>query len=96
MGIFFIIVASLGFYFEYRREKKLEITDKTEAVISNLGKGTYATVKYHVDNQELSSRLHCNCPELEVGDTILIRYSLQDPSTIALEKKFYMKKYKKY
>ena len=96
-GAFIIIIAIIS---DCVRHDKLKQTENKEAVLTEMGGdvhyGTYVRVDYFVKDEKLNSRLHCNCPELNVGDTILIRYSLKDPSTIALVKKFYMEKYKKY
>jgi hypothetical protein len=99
LSIFCFIVIILAIISDCRRHEKLKHTENTEAVLKEMGTGShygkYVLVGYSVNDKEFSEELHCNCPELEVGDTILIRYSLKNPSTIALVKKFHMDKYKK-
>jgi hypothetical protein len=94
----FVLCLMLGLYFQNRRENKLKESIETYGIVTYrnkyLTKGFGANVKYSVKGIEYDRGIRCDCRDLDIGDTILIKYSVEDPKTVALVGKYYMQKYK--
>lgn len=94
----FILCLLLGLYFQIRRENKLKDTREVTAIIAFRDKyhtkGWDAVVNYEVKDMQYESGLNCDCRDLEIGDTVLIKYSIDDPEVVVMVDKHYMQKYK--
>ena len=97
--IIFATALIIGFVFQVDREKKLKNTKITKAVVIDRDKhhimGFGVNVKFKVGNKEYFSKTpECDCKMLDIGDTILIKYAIEDPKIIKIQDKYYMQKYK--
>jgi hypothetical protein len=94
----FIICLATGLLLQFNRESKLKYTKKTIAVVSyrseSLTKGFGTNLSYSVNGKKFDVGIACDCDDLIIGDTVLIKYSIKDPQTILLFDKYYMQKYK--
>lgn len=99
--IFVLIFFGLAFigaiYFQLKREEKLENTQDSIAIIINKGKTTRggATVYFEVNSERFESKIWGgDYSFLNIGDTILIKYAVEDPELVQVIDKYYMQKYK--
>jgi len=93
----FVVAFVLAFYFQLERERKLENTKEAIAIVVSVGKTTTggASVKYTIGKRKISTTISAgDFKFLHSGDSILIKYSLEDPELIEVVDKYYMKKYK--
>ncbi len=93
----FALCFVIGFFFQVKREKKLENTKETEAIIvdrdKHLTKAFGAKVRFIINGKVYSTEVHCDCRSLEIGDTVLIKYAVEDPELSLMVDKHYMQKY---
>lgn len=98
--LFFVITLAYRFYNSNYEDKRLKKTKNTTAILVSIrsGKGVRATpsgkYRYSVSGKEYKYDESRNFNSLKVGDTILIKYSVEDPSVARVVEKYYMKKYR--
>lgn len=71
---------------------------KIEALVISkddfLGPGAGAMIEFEVNNKKINSFIKCDCHDIEVGDTVLIKYAVEDPELTVIVDKYYMQKYR--
>ena len=94
----FGICLLLGFIFQIKRESKLKNSIEITGVVTYRDeyqtKGFGVHVKYVVNDTEYNSGINCDCRDIEVGDTVLIKYAVEDPKLAVMVNKYYMQKYR--
>lgn len=95
--VIFVVGIIISFYNSNKQQQKLKHS-KTEKVIIlsrdlHFGAGAGAIVKFKAKNITYKTFIKCDCRDIEPKDTILIRYSIEDPEVAYLVDKYYMKKY---
>lgn len=96
-----IFIAGLAYrFFESKHEEELlRKTNTTTAILILIRDGKSvkdsATGKYRysIHGTQYEYEENRNFNDLKVGDTILIKYSVEDPSVARVVDKYYMKKY---
>lgn len=81
-----------------REDRLLEETKQIKTILTEINKSAVrspATGKYRysVNGTDYEYEENRNFNDLKVGDTILIEYSVEDPSVARVVDKYYMKKY---
>lgn len=97
------IILSIVFYYSYRRdkyiEKMLQNTDSTYAIITDVKNGGPRSSKrckyfYFVKGKKYDYETRGDFTFLKEGDTILIRYSIGEPSIATVENPSIMSRFK--
>lgn len=97
--VFLVVLGTLlglGVYFQLRRDKKLEHSKQTVAVITWCGKAINggAKISFYLNGNRINaSILNGNYRDYSIGDSILIKYVVEDPELVEVVDKYYMKKY---
>lgn len=84
--------------FDNRYYKKMQNTNETNAFyvknihVKNIGPTSY--YYYYVNNKKYEGYFHDTEKFFKKNDTILIKYSIEDPSISEVVEKYYMQKYK--
>jgi hypothetical protein len=93
-----ILGLTLSYCYQLNVESKLKNSENTLAVVKwrskALGKGHGVGVNFKIHEKVISTSMPCPCQDLEIGDTVLIKYSVEDPEVAVMVDKYYMKKYK--
>lgn len=96
-----VIAFSLAFissiYFHLKRELKLKNTKEIIAIISDKGNTTRggAWVYFEIKSQRIEAKIWGGDFDfLNIQDTILIKYAIEDPKLVQVVDKYYMQKYK--
>lgn len=96
--IAFVIIFGISLYFQNERERKLKNTRQTKAIITyrskHLPKSGGANITYSVNGKIFNTGIICDCRDLNLNDTVLIKYAVEDPELVKLVDKYYMKKYR--
>lgn len=98
IAVCFGILFTLAYYSQLERERKLKNTRQVKAIIKSVRKTTRggATVFFNVKDRKLEAIFHGgDFKFLSPGDTILIKYAIEEPELIDVVDKYYMKKHKK-
>lgn len=97
--IFFVIVIIYKVVRYYNEELLLKQTKQTTAVIIEIRNGSAvkstatASYYYHVNKIKYNCEESKNFNDLDKGDTVLIKYSIREPSIARVVDKYYMRKY---
>jgi hypothetical protein len=95
----FAIALIVGFIFQIDRENKLKNNQIAKAIVIKkdnnhvMGYGVHVRFKVR-DEEHVSKTPECDCSMLDIGDTILIKYSIENPKIFKVVDKYYMQKYK--
>jgi hypothetical protein len=96
----FIIFSFLIGNYNKKRKKNL-LSSKTEIVkgvfqrsYTQINTGVYSIFKSKINNQEKYFEIYDFSDFLKKGDTVLIKYSIEDPSIAEVADFCYMKKHK--
>lgn len=84
-------------YFQLKREEKLKRTQDSIAIIMNKGKTVRGgvTVYFEVNSKKIEAKIWGGDYDfLNIGDTILIKYAVEDPELVQVVDKCYMQKYR--
>lgn len=85
----FSFLFSISYCYQSNREKKLEIYKYSKAIIVQVDKANYsgrgALVKYNVGSKKYTNTILCDCSKLKKGDSIEIKYSIENPNIITLK-----------
>lgn len=94
----FVLCFLIGLLFQINRESKLENSVETVAIVEwrskALGKGHGVGVRFYLKGKIVTTSMNCPCQDIELGDTVLIKYSVKDPELAVMVDKYYMQKYK--
>lgn len=97
--LFLLVSIIIGFYNQNRREKLLKFNTKEThaiydgfAIVKNTGPESYFYFK--VNDQKILTFELGKYEFLQKGDTVLIKYSLEDPSVAEVIDFCYMRKHK--
>ncbi len=86
--IIILFMFVLGLYFQFERDGKMKNSKVTFGIIIErndfIGAGAGAIVKFNSKNKSYESFIKCDCRELNNGDTVRIKYSIDDPSLVQL------------
>lgn len=100
LGVFIIVL--LYRFFESRHEDELlKKSDETTAILTLIRDGksvrdsASGKYKYIVKGKSYVYEENRNFNDLQIGDTILIEYAIEDPSVAKVVDKYYMKKYQR-
>ena len=99
-----LIFILLGVFILFRdidrneKNKLLEKSEETIAIILKKGGGSVNSpyngkFKYFIDGQKYEFTQSGNFEFMNLGDTVLIEYAIEDHSVARVKDKFYMKKY---
>lgn len=93
LSALFILVLAVSFYFSDKSADKLDNSITTKAVITYVDefitRGYGAKIEFEVNNKKINSGVDCDCRKLNIGDTVLIRYAVDDPSIVRMVDKYY-------
>ena len=94
-----IVLFSLQYCDEKREQHLLEYSKKTFAVIKKISHGSvrnpkHCYLKYSVDTKQYELRQSGDYTSFQIGDTVLIEYSIKDHSVARVIDKYYMQKYR--
>lgn len=99
-----IIVLSLfglafigAIYFQLRRENKLKNSVETIAIIRTKSNALNGGAKIYFFANKKRIEVHLlsgTYKDYSIGDTILIKYAVEDPELVQVVDKYYMQKYK--
>lgn len=97
LGILLLISLIRNYYNERALEGE---TGKCIAILIDIRSGegvrqtATGTYKYLVNGRKYEYEENRNFNDLSIGDTVLIEYSIEDPSVARVVDKYYMQKYK--
>lgn len=94
--ILFLLAFLLAIYFQFERERKIKNAKQTTAIVDWVSQTNRGGAKLHfyLRNEKINTNVWGgDFSFLKKGDTILIKYSVEDPELIELVDKYYMKKY---
>ncbi len=95
--ILFVLAFIGAIYFQFKREEQLKRTQNSTAIIIKKGRTVRggATVYFEVNSKRLEAKIWGGDYDfLNIGDTILIKYAIEDPTLVEVIDKYYMQKYK--
>lgn len=91
-----ILVFILAFYFQLRREEKLKNSKEVKAIIVSRSEAINggALIRFKANSKLVKVQLKSGSYKFaKPGDTILIRYAIEDPELVKVVDRYYMKKY---
>jgi hypothetical protein len=97
--LFAVLLALYSFFSDLRKEKLLENSKNTFGIIKVIDKGSvrgtpFCKFEYKVEKEFFNSKEYGEFSNLSLNDTVLIKYSVDDPSVARVVDKYYMKKYR--
>ncbi|MNJ86055.1 hypothetical protein D3C87_35380 [compost metagenome] len=84
-----IIVFTVAILLQNSRDNKLENSKTTKAVLIKIKTPHGASIRFRLGKKNIVTELlHGDYSMLTVGDTILIKYAIEDPELVELVDKF--------
>jgi hypothetical protein len=96
--IIFATALIIGFVFQVDRERKLKNSKTTIARVEKVDEYLYrkmgAKISFTLNGKSIVTDIGCDCRDLKIGDSVLIKYAIENPKLAVLKDKYYMQKYK--
>ncbi len=97
LSIIVLIAIVVNIYIDKKRNKLLEKSIDIKGVLIEKyseGKNKTGTFEFKLKNNKIKFDFIGDFSFLQVGDTVLIQYAIEDPSVARVKDRYYMRKYK--
>jgi hypothetical protein len=93
LSVLFFVVLAVSFYFSDKKADKLKNSNTTKAILiyidEYITRGSGAKIEFQINNKKITTDINCDCRKLNIGDTVLIRYAVDDPTIVRMVDKYY-------
>jgi hypothetical protein len=97
LSIIVLIAIVVNIYIDKKRNKLLEKSIDIKGVLFEKyteGKNKMGTFEFKLKNSKIKFDYIGDFSFLQIGDTVLIQYAIEDPSVARVKDRYYMRKYK--